>query len=403
MQPETKAAARQWADVDSGGVQHLLLDAGARGWNAALDDFAQSNPFFVQRLRDTSLGNWHVILQKPRTGRSLDIGCGFGALLAGFARYYRTAFGAEMLPERLRFSAIRQEAGTTLPRPLARASGHQLPFRGASLDLVTMNGVLEWAAYYADGPARDRQLGFLREARRILAPGGTLAVAIENRYALETLVGMRDTHTGLRLIPAMPRRLAALAMMALNRRPYRTFLYSEHGYGRLFRAAGFETVSVLDLVSSYNDWDFVVNPHDAASYRFLWNAGWVRSFFRGTESIRRRLSRSAPHMLGHLGYAYLVLGGSVVTLLDTGHPLWQTLPVPPGAHRFAFRLREPAAVGVLTHDGSAPGHAVLLRPQDTATALTPSSPGLVRLLETMAPAHELSAGGVSITILEAKQ
>lgn len=397
-----KAAARQWADVETGGVQHLLRDAVERGWNPALDSYAESNPFFVQRLRDTSLGNWHVALQRSRADRSLDIGCGFGALLAGFACYYRTAFGVEMLTERLRFSALRQGSLECLRWPLAQASGHRLPFRDGSLDLVTMNGVLEWAAYYADGPARGRQLSFLREARRVLAPGGTLAVAIENRFALETLTGMRDTHTGIRLVPAMPRALAGLISWTINHRPYRTWLYSAEGYRRLFREAGFGEVAVLDLISSYNDWDFVVQPEDHASYRLLWNAGWVKSFFRWSGPVRRRLAQSAPGVLGHLNYACLVLGGSVVTVLDPGHPIWARLAgegVPPGKHRFVFRLREPGLMGILTHDGREVQHVVIVGPGGTPTS-TPTAAGVAQLFTRLVGRKAITGENLSLTILD---
>lgn len=403
MTSEKKSAlAQQWADIEASSVDRLLADTKLRGWVEALDTYAESDPFFVQRLRDTSLGNWHALLGQPRSGRSLDIGCGFGALLSGFSAYYQTAFGVEMLPERLRFAALRQGSREVLPSPLARASGHQLPFKSSCLDVITMNGVLEWAAYYVGGPARKQQLNMLREMRRVLAPEGTVAVAIENRYALENLVGMRDTHTGIRLIPAMPRPLAMLTSLALARRPYRTWLYSAGGYRHLLRDAGFPQARVLDLVSSYNDWDFVLNPEDTASYRLLWDLGWVKSFYPRTSTIRQRLAHHAPSLLGKINYAYLVLAGQTTTVLDPDHPVWHTLStvdVPPGQHRFAIRLDAPGGVGVVTHDGKRIRHIILLTPAGVSDTITCTSELARHAISRFVQTTVVHKDGVELTVL----
>jgi SAM-dependent methyltransferase len=289
------AAAAAWADVSDQDVERLIAAARAEGWDRALDGFAAQAPFFVSRLRNVALGNWHTLLTKPRSTRALDVGCGFGALVEGFARSYAHAHGIEMLPQRLRFAALREPRSAI---SLVRGSGHALPFAAGAFDLVTMNGVLEWAAHYTDGAPERLQLGMLREARRLLAPAGVLAVAIENRFALETLLGMRDTHTRLHFVPALPRPLADVWSRLRRKGPYRTYLYSRAGYEALFGAAGFPEVRVLDLVSSYNDYDFIVDPSDAPTYRLLWGRGWVRSFGPGTPGARSRLAATRPGWLG---------------------------------------------------------------------------------------------------------
>jgi hypothetical protein len=220
---------------------------------------------------------------------------------------------------------------------------------------VTLNGVLEWAALFRPGEPAVLQRQLLEEARRVLTDSGAVAVAIENRFALATLTGLADTHTGVHAVPALPRWLADRVMRRTRGRPYRTYLYSRRGYHRLLRSAGFPDTRVLDLVSSYNDYDFIVDPTDGASYRFLWTQGLVRSFYSPAAWISRQLVRIGPRLLGEVSYAYIAIGArDAATVLDAEHPFWSEAGrhnIAAGAHRFACRGAEPNQLGVVIHDG----------------------------------------------------
>ncbi|HEX5387027.1 MAG TPA: hypothetical protein VFW66_10030, partial [Gemmatimonadales bacterium] len=192
------------------------------------------------------------------------------------------------------------------------------------------------------------------------------AIAIENRFALETLLGMRDTHTGLHLVPALPRLVANAWSHLRKHEAYRTYLYSRRGYAALVRSAGFRNTRVLDLAPSYNDYDFIMDPRDRASYALLWRSRWTRAFAPGTGAVRRWLARARPSWLGHLGYAYLVIGGETDVVLDATHPLWNTvreLGLEPGNSRFAASLTGPGTIAILTHDGRRPTGLVTLSPE----------------------------------------
>ncbi len=97
--------------------------------------------------------------------RVLDIGCGTGVLLgrALAADGTRTAIGLDLTLPMLRRAAQR------LPHtvPLICASGENVPLRGASVDLVVSTS----AMHYMRDP-----ISMLREARRLLVPGGTVIV-----------------------------------------------------------------------------------------------------------------------------------------------------------------------------------------------------------------------------------
>jgi len=348
----------EWADPDPHSINALIEKSARGGWRTALKDLGVAHPFFVQRMQNVGLGNWHMLLNLSRESAALDVGCGFGSLALGLGEYYRTVVGIDAIPSRVAYAALRAREDGRSGNAFARASGLALPFRPGSFELVTLNGVLEWAGLHASGDPRRLQVEMLSDARRVLSESGTLAVAIENRFAMETLVGMPDTHTGVRFVPAIPRRLADRVMRSMRSQPFRTYLYTSAGHRRLTRDAGFARLRALDLVSSYNDYDFVVDTEDALTYRFLWSRDLVRSFHRRAEAARRAIAKVRPSALGRFGYAYLLLAGrNPRTLLDATHPFWEAAKsrgIDAGLARFAYKGSSAGTMLVVTHDGRRP-------------------------------------------------
>ena len=178
-----------WADLPSSEIEALISDSRAQGSREALCGVEKRAPFFAKRMRDLSIANWHLLLGLSSLGIALDVGAGFGSNVLGLASFYQTAIGIDFLPDRLRYASLRAAQTQRHNCQVARADGHSLPFASGSFSLVTMNGVLEWAALYDDERTpRDSQIVMLKEARRLLAPGGNVCVAIENRFALESLL-----------------------------------------------------------------------------------------------------------------------------------------------------------------------------------------------------------------------
>jgi ubiquinone/menaquinone biosynthesis C-methylase UbiE len=346
--------SRQWADPDVDAIETLIAESETHGWRDALGSRAVDYPFFARRMRDLALGNWHLLFSRSRESAALDIGCGFGSLVLGLSEYYRRVVGLDALTTRIRYARLRAGQDGRSNAAFVEGTGFHLPFARDEFQLVTMNGVLEWAGLHEEGAPADLQRALLAEARRVVAPTGVLAVAIENRFAMETLAGMRDTHTGLRLVPALPRGVANVVTRTMKRQDYRTYLYNAPGYVRLMRAGGFAEARVLDLVSSYNDYDFVIRLGDTASYRLLWHRGAVRTFFARAGAARRALAVVRPSALGAFGYAYLVVGGADArTLLDDTHPFWATAArqgVRPGRARFACKGAPVGSMAIVTHD-----------------------------------------------------
>ena len=115
----------------------------------------------------------HLITKRcPPGGRVLDIGCGNGLLLAHLSqlRPDLELYGSD---------ASQTRVGKTLSSALERwgvvlASGDYLPFATGSFDALSMTEVLE----HLKDP-----VGALREAARLLRPGGAVVVTVPNMSA----------------------------------------------------------------------------------------------------------------------------------------------------------------------------------------------------------------------------
>jgi SAM-dependent methyltransferase len=135
----------------------------------------------------------------PIAGRVvLDLGCGRLALWTrAYVRSGARVVAVELDPDRCREAAARM-AGAPADGPgralgVLRADGERLPLRSRSVAFIHCAQVLEHVA----SPA-----GFLRELRRVLAPGGHAYLTIINRFAL------RDPHFGVVGVNYLPRHFA---------------------------------------------------------------------------------------------------------------------------------------------------------------------------------------------------
>ncbi len=98
----------------------------------------------------------------------LDIGCGVGAYVEKFRALTAVAFGVDL--DVMKLAAARSEKGL---ETLAACQSERLPFPADIFDAVLLNEVIE----HVDDDAQT-----IREAHRVLKPGGVILVFAPNRY-----------------------------------------------------------------------------------------------------------------------------------------------------------------------------------------------------------------------------
>jgi ubiquinone/menaquinone biosynthesis C-methylase UbiE len=130
----------------------------------------------------------------PLEGRAiLDIGCGLGAYARRFGDFSPSVYGMDV-------DAPRVKEGARLGTPhLMVAAAEQIPIRDGVLDVVVLNEVIE---HVTDDAVT------LREAMRVLRPGGTVIIYAPNRlYPFEThgvYLGKRYVFGNIPLVNYLP-------------------------------------------------------------------------------------------------------------------------------------------------------------------------------------------------------
>ena len=230
-----------------------------RGWRPAV---GQSLPgSLTQYVESNGRGGFKDILPWHPGSRILDVGSGWGAISAELAREY-TVISLEGVEERARFIALRARQDRLANLYSVRAVLPFLRLGAEQFDGIVLNGVLEWVGVWQPSiNPRTAQVEFLREMRRLLRPGGSVYLAIENRFGWPELRGAID-HSGLPYTSLLPRFLArwVVAGHSLYRSQansgYRTYTYTLQGYRKLFRAAGLRSREIWICPSGYNQ------PHE---------------------------------------------------------------------------------------------------------------------------------------------
>jgi SAM-dependent methyltransferase len=142
----------------------------------------------------------------PPRGLVLDVGSGVGSFVLGCRRRGLRAFGIE--PDRIgqggTISSIQIARRRIEEQVFAVAVGESLPFADHRFDLVTMNQVME---HVAD------QVAVLREALRVLRPGGAVYFACPN------YLRFYEPHYKIFWFPLLPKMLGRAYLKLRGRNP----------------------------------------------------------------------------------------------------------------------------------------------------------------------------------------
>jgi len=263
---------------------------------------------------DESRDGFKVILPLSRDAVVLDIGSGWGAVAISLARSSKWVIAMDAVSQNLEFVHERalQEKVENITLLHADPLDYMfVPIKSESVDIVLLNGVLEWiGTALSEKSPSFYQSQALKEINRVLKPGGTIYIGIENRFGFPLLLGRPDSHSGLRFATLMPRFLASIYSRIIKRVDYRTYTYTRIGYESMLHAAGFNKVKFFWPVFTYQDPEYLVALDDHSALRYL----LLRELYVPAKSVKKRLALRFANLLDILGilkffvYSYSIIG-----------------------------------------------------------------------------------------------
>lgn len=123
--------------------------------------------------------------------RLLEIGSGCGAITSALVKTGAQVTAVELSKRRSMINAYRNQKFSNLEIIVGNFS--DIRFQ-QTFDYIFLIGVLEYARTYTGRHNGDYD--FLQTIKSLLAPGGTLIIAIENRLGLKYWAGAREDHLG---------------------------------------------------------------------------------------------------------------------------------------------------------------------------------------------------------------
>ena len=132
-----------------------------------------------------------LLTANRRAWRALEIGCGPGRLMRPLSRHFGEIHGVDVSDEMIA-RARANLRGIPHAHPHHTSGADLAPFADESFDFVYSYAVFQHI------PSRDVVMQYLREARRVLKPGGILRAQING---LDQTAARYDTWSGVR-IPA---------------------------------------------------------------------------------------------------------------------------------------------------------------------------------------------------------
>jgi 2-polyprenyl-3-methyl-5-hydroxy-6-metoxy-1,4-benzoquinol methylase len=121
----------------------------------------------------------------------LEIGAGCGALTGLFCEKLQGVVAVELSKRRAEIVATRHKEQQNLEIYVGNLTDIEF---GTKFDYITLIGVLEYAGKF--NKSNQTYKDFIAYVKTLLNPGGTLVVAIENKFGLKYWAGAPEDHTG---------------------------------------------------------------------------------------------------------------------------------------------------------------------------------------------------------------
>jgi len=232
----------------------ILKDSERLGYKKAFEKHIH-DPFIYKYVEDESRSLWISVIPHNHQSTILDVGCGWGTNALPISHEVGLVYALDATFERVKFVEIRsRQDGRSNITPVL-GSAIKLPVPNNSVDIVAFNGVLEWLGGIdkTRNPIELQQQA-LREAWRVLKPGGYVFIGIENRFSLRYMLGDQDDHSFIRFTSLMPRSVANLYCRLRKGEPYFTYTHSLGAYYAMLHEEHFSDIR------SYFPWPDYRNP-----------------------------------------------------------------------------------------------------------------------------------------------
>lgn len=161
-----------------------MIDEIQRYWNQRIHDLEMTDQpvgtrAFFDELDEYRFDKLRYLPQVVDFGgfrgkRLIEVGCGIGTDLTRFARGGALVTGVDLSETAIELARQNLALHDVSAEELRVADGEGLPYPDASFDVVYGHGVIQ----YTDDPAR-----LIREAHRVLKPGGTGIFMVYNRIS----------------------------------------------------------------------------------------------------------------------------------------------------------------------------------------------------------------------------
>ena len=237
----------------------LLEQAPQKGWKTVVEEGLQGvsgqvHDFSVDYFLKSYRSDFVEKLNLKEGSKVLDLGCGWGFASQRCLEKGAFVVACEAAVKRLRFCATRfsQEGYDDKFVCVEFDANRDYPFQNGAFDAIIVSGLMEWLPCSVEGDPDEIQAAFLRKMFGLLAPGGCLYVAIENRYWGPYFRGARDEHTFQRFLSIAPRKMADAISQNRIQKGYRAYCHSFLTYGLMLSRAGFVRLDIDVPKPGYN-------------------------------------------------------------------------------------------------------------------------------------------------------
>lgn len=252
----TKSPASGSITVDD--PDGFLEEVEQKGWRIALENLWGADSDGLMRTVAPNRVAWKYLLDIDSSWKALDIGAGTGGVACQLAKEC-SVVALEKARCDASFMHLRAQQEGLPHFEAVAADAVSLPFEPNQFDLATMVGTLEWVPFgRPDKPPREMQLQALREVQRVLKPGGSFFLGIENGLYLGYFLGAPEPHTDIKYISLMNREQAEILSQDLRGRPYLELTHSRDEYIELLKEAGFEEIQVFWLYPDYAFINYII-------------------------------------------------------------------------------------------------------------------------------------------------